>query len=224
VAINTTIPRTRRALLGAGLGAVAATVVGAVGRPLQVAAAGDDDSPVVVGGSYPDARTLTYLAISANDSDVLVVGSNPDLGHGGGTALRASSDSGNAVYATSYSGRGVFGSSVSATGVNGASTSGTGVQGISESGRGVYGQSGDLAIYGYNTGVGTAVLGYGQHGEGVRGHTTGSAKAAIVGHAYGSTTGVAGLSGGGNDPTLPTKTGVFGYSADGGGRGGQFAG
>jgi hypothetical protein len=131
---------------------------------------------------------------------------------------------------------GVRGRSPAGSGVIGSSTSGFGTQGISASGTGVYGQSDtNNAIYGFNTTSGAAILGYGQNGEGLRGHTTGASAAAIVGHAYTSTTGVAGISGPGGDPALPLNTGFYGTATGGAmaagvrgesttGRGGVFKG
>ena len=225
MSVDTTARRSRRALLGAGLGAVAATVAGAIGRPLPVVATpGNDHDQVVVGGAYPDARSSTYLANQATDDDVLVLGSNQDMGHGGGHALRAASESGDGVHATSYSGRGVFGHSVTATGVHGSSVSGSGVQGVSQSSRGVYGQSDTAdAVYAYSGSGGRGVHGFGQTGEGVRGDSGGATVAGVVGHSYASATGVVGITGA-SEPAVPAKTGVFGYSGEAGGRRGQFAG
>jgi hypothetical protein len=121
-------------------------------------------------------------------------------------------------------------------GVFGKSGPGIGVQGISSSSYGVYGQSDtSYAVYGYNDSSGTAILGYGQNGEGVRGHTTSSATPAVIGHSFTDTTGVVGFSGGATEPSIPKKTGVLGVANQdavsvgvrGGsptGRGGVFSG
>ena len=54
------IRRSRRAVLGAALGATAATVATAVHAP-RVLAAGDDGATVVIGGSYPNAMHATEI-------------------------------------------------------------------------------------------------------------------------------------------------------------------
>ena len=58
---------TRRSLIGAGVGALAALVAGALGRPQAVLAEGE---PMVVGGAYTDAHTETRLKNTVNDNTV----------------------------------------------------------------------------------------------------------------------------------------------------------
>lgn len=55
MAIDTITPRSRRALLGAGLGAIAASVANAVGRPAVSRAA--DDDPVLLGNHNSATET-----------------------------------------------------------------------------------------------------------------------------------------------------------------------
>jgi len=187
----------RRTILAAAAGGVAAATASLLTRSLPANA--DDGDIVVVGHGYVSATQTTINKTTSN-----------------GAAIRgtASAASGNA--------RGLYGEGdgASGVGVEGYAGSDTGAttgvkgQSTSQTGAGVYGQSdSDLAIYGYNTNSGTSILGYGQGGTGVRGHTTGSSAPAIVGHAYGTPTGVAGISGPGDDPVLPINTGVYGVAS-----------
>ena len=139
MAIDSTIPRSRRALLGAGLGAVAASVASAALRPLPVAAAGDDGAIIHVGDTFANAETQTTLANQANDNIVLYVASNSDSGHGSGTAVDGHSDHGKGVVGDSAHGIGVFGQCGSNVGVWGQSDSSYGVLGSSTSESSVYG-------------------------------------------------------------------------------------
>jgi hypothetical protein len=61
-AMSASVPvrRSRRAVLGAALGATAATVATAVHAP-HVLGAGSDGSTVVIGGSYPAAQSQTKI-------------------------------------------------------------------------------------------------------------------------------------------------------------------
>ena len=210
-----TTPRSRRAILGAGLGAVAATVATALARPLPVAA--DDDTDIMqVGGTYLDAQTQTTLSNKANNNTVLYVTSFPSLGHGGGTAVYGGSGSGIGVEGDSDSANGVYGHSVSGYGVIGNSDSGYGVVGGSNgSGNGVLGASN-----GSGTGVegdsdsGTGVFGDSGSHIGVSGVSGASNKPAVLGFSQGASTGVQGFSGApGPLPATPPKTGVYGYAA-----------
>ena len=97
------------------------------------------------------------------------------------------------------------------TAVSGTSHSGSGVQGISGSAFGVYGQSdSNIGVYGYSDSTGQGVLGFAEHGNGVRGNTGGASAAGVIGHSYSDTTGVVGYSGSNPEPVTPAKTGVYG--------------
>lgn len=67
--MNTSVPRSRRAILGAGLGAVAATIASAV----PVSAAGDDGQPIDIGTTYSDVQSTTTLQNQTNDQPVLAL-------------------------------------------------------------------------------------------------------------------------------------------------------
>jgi hypothetical protein len=118
MAIDTTAPRSRRALLAAAFGAAAATVASAVARPLPTRAVYDSVSYAndVDGGVVLQASSIHKAG-------------NPNSGYGFG------------VYGTSTSGRGVYGYSKNGTGVRGQSVDWEGVQGESTNGVGVHAKS-----------------------------------------------------------------------------------
>ncbi|HEV8554891.1 MAG TPA: hypothetical protein VGR06_00650 [Actinophytocola sp.] len=230
--------QSRRALLGGGLGALAALVVQALTRPLPVAAAD------VVLGTTNTATTRTAIINSAaggtgflgqgaargvegrisGTSGFAVVGTTSQ---GNATAVRASNSAttGNAygVFATtsSTSGHAIRAVASATTGVAIAVDAETNapdavaVQGTAGgTGTGVVGQSqfGD-GVIGSSGAAGVGVRGRGQFGIGVFGETGFSGKAGILGEAA-SGTGVAGYSGSvGQDP--PVATGVYGQADQG---------
>jgi hypothetical protein len=233
MAVDPSTPRSRRAILAAAAGAAAATVVGAVAKPSQVRAAGDDGSIVHIGDFYADAQSQTTWSNQTNDNIVLWVASNPDSGGGGGQAIVGYSDHGTGVTGQSNgSGTGVYGTSSSSFGVNGASSSGIGVNGASTSNYGVRGSS--TSNYGVRgtSGSNVGVLGDSSSGPGVRGNSTGSVgvygesgstsgvsgqnssstEPAVSGWALGNAAGVFGLSGN-LAHAAKAKTGVYGYAA-----------
>lgn len=213
----------RRALLTASLGAGAALLAEAIGRPATARAA--DGDPLLAGESN-GASSTTSIINTTNDQTVLSV-SNGEMGstglsaaghsvgvhaggqlgllaEGGAEGVRATGGiygvTGRAtgtfhagVYGTSDSGWGIRGDSESDVGALGTSQSGVGVTGTSESSTGVYGGS-------------TA-------GTGVWGATGSQTAPGVIGWAAG--TGVFGASGGTNTlpDTPPVKTGVYGYAA-----------
>ena len=105
---SATAPTTRRALLGAGIGALLATVATALGRPPTARA---DAIPVTVDNENP-ATATTFVSNKVNDNDVL-----------GGVSTNA--------------GTGVIGISARSNGVKGTSDTGIGVQGRSNTDKGV---------------------------------------------------------------------------------------
>ena len=142
--VDTTTARSRRAILGASLGAIAATLAGGLARPAPARAT--DDDPMVVGGEY-SATSATKLTNAANASDVLV----------------GESTSGVGVRGSSATNDGMLGSSTSLAGVHGFAGAGSipapsaktgvygrcdidftsrGVSGASANGSGVYGTTG----------------------------------------------------------------------------------
>jgi hypothetical protein len=193
MALDTSTPRSRRAILAAAAGAAAATVVGAVTRPSLTRAAGDDGSIVHIGDFYANALSQTTWSNQSNDEIVLWVASNPDSGGGGGTAVVGYSDHGIGVQGQSNNtGVGVHGVSSGSTGVHGASSSYFGVYAESDSYIGIYGLSNSHT--------------------GVVGFSTATSQPASIGWANAGSTGVQGVSGA-SAPPAKAKTGVYGYAA-----------
>ncbi len=187
-------PRTRRAVLGAALGAAAATVASALGRAAPVRANNGD--AVTVGGSF-DGTNPTSITNSNGDGIVArntsaaasglfahaTAGSGPTYG----VFARSDSTAGTGVagvdYATDGSTRGVYGESRSADGAGvygtNLATSGNpkGVYGVStaQHGSGVYGHNSagsDAAGVLGNTTFGYGVLGKATSGIGVSAYAT----------------------------------------------------
>lgn len=145
MAIDTAAPRSRRALLAAAAGGLAALAANALGRPLQTRAA--DGQTVLVGAG----RTGTLTTSITNSTNGNVVFSA--VSTGGGIAL-----SGN-----STSSFGVQGVSTSSIGVDGQSDTWYGVRGVSGLKSGVYGFSeapDEAATVGHNNGESTGVFGF----------------------------------------------------------------
>ena len=187
MAIDTNVPRSRRALLAGGVGGLAALTASALGRPLPARA---DDGDIVRVGYWLMAESTTILDNATNAEPTL-------CGRGSfGDGLMGTSDASgrSGVYAvnTDAGGYGVYGEN-KATGSIGSLGSGTfgvrghvretgsGVRGLSPSGEGVYGTS--------STGIG--VRGGSTSGIGV--HGTSKSKAGVDGFSE-SATGVHGTS------------------------------
>lgn len=145
MAVDISSRRSRRSLITAALGGVAAAAAATLSGAQRVLAAGDDRSAIHVGDLYADIRSQTTLANQANDATVLYVASNPDAGHGSGTAL--------------------IGYSAHGTGVRGNADNGTGVVGQSNNEIGVNGVGLTFAVYG----SASDTSGVGAFGEGARG-------------------------------------------------------
>ena len=99
----TSAVQTRRALLGAGLGALATTIWSALGRPGPVRAEGQQ---VLVGGEYTDATSQTLIQNQTNAESVIVAQAGP-----GGTALVGIGSNSTGVAGSSSSGTGVYANS-----------------------------------------------------------------------------------------------------------------
>jgi hypothetical protein len=164
MAIDTSVPRSRRAVLAASVGGAAALLAQALGRPLAADAANGD--PVTVGGSFsgtaPTAITnSTGDAIQAINTSTTASGlfahATAATGVTYGVFGRANSVGGTGVFGVNYSATGITygvkgqadspngtavrGSSTQGIGVYGASDSAIAVRGSSQSSRGVYGSS-----------------------------------------------------------------------------------
>ena len=125
--VDTTTLRSRRALLGAGLGALAATVAGALGRATPAEA---DDGGSVLLGQINTAVHSTSIEASG-DNAIFALGTD----HSGVVGRSTSAD-------------GVAGESTSGTGVAGFSVKGAGVVGVSTKGPGgvFYGKTAQLQL------------------------------------------------------------------------------
>jgi hypothetical protein len=101
-------PRSRRALLGAGVGALVATAANALGRASPV---GANDENIQVGHTYTTATTETKLKNHANGNSVFIAettdpGGTGLVGIGGATGVAGSSANGLGVYAEGAHGEG----------------------------------------------------------------------------------------------------------------------
>jgi hypothetical protein len=131
--IDTSSPRSRRALLSAAAGATAALIAETVVPHTPAEAANGD--PLVLGSSTNTATATTRLFKSnaIPPFEVLFVETAEGIAiHG-----RSTSDTG--VVGESTTGFGVSGGTTRGFGVGGAATSGTGVSGLSDTGIGVQG-------------------------------------------------------------------------------------
>jgi hypothetical protein len=151
-------PQSRRVVLAAAFGGLAAALAGALGRPALVAAHDPDD--VLLGGDNT-ATTTTTITNAANGNDVFVVTSNA-----GGTAVGGVSGSSNGVAGFSTSGAGVFGHSNTFRAVLGTSVGNHGVDGWAKAAtgdvRGVFGHSdstGGTGVYGSATASSGSTIG-----------------------------------------------------------------
>jgi hypothetical protein len=195
MSLDTTVPRSRRALLAAALGVGVATVANALGRPTPVRA--NDPNDVVL-GTYNWAPTRTVIASDADDG---VAGSSSGSNMSGVYGVNSNAD-GYGVFgrnqsheATGYLGGpdvGAHGGG-SFAGVTGES-SGWGVIGSSESGGGVFGMSGQVAwvvepanagVWGVaeNNAASVGVYGYSSGGTGGRFGTSTGTALQVVGKA-----------------------------------------
>ncbi len=119
MALDTTTPRSRRTLLAATLGAVAATIAGAIGRP-EAARAGTDGDVVLGAENVAGSSTV----IRADIDGAALVGSNSEIG---GVGIQAWGESiglqaevpgppGNAIWAKAGWGDGGQGGAIRADG------------------------------------------------------------------------------------------------------------
>lgn len=137
VAVDATVLRSRRALLGAAFGALAASAAQALGHPAGVRAGSDGD--VVLGGENTSASTTKLWNLADNWFPVLWAQNTKGSGLQGSTSL----GDGVVGWTIDTDGSGVVGSADAGRGVSGEARAGTGVRGTSNlHGCGVYGRSG----------------------------------------------------------------------------------
>ena len=178
---TTEIPGTtsRRAILGAGLGALIATVASALGWTAEDAARGADGDPVLAGQAVvasaptehherPQVKSTNVFIAQSQDGTALFGGSTNPFGVAGfsknNVGVRGQSTNGDAVQGIATTTNGVKGTSESGIGVQGRSNTDKGVYGFSAAGTGVYAYSGGShAVWGYtdspaNAGAAVAAL------------------------------------------------------------------
>ena len=151
--------RSRRALLSAAAGAVAATAATAIAGPASALAAGDDGDAIRIGHNYPDTRATTTLRKHWNTTPVLDLENT----HQDGVALNAFSNSGQAANLGSQDGVAVYVNSGNDTAlvVTGGSSRGPAALFQAKGGPGVVAFApGYAAVVGANGGGGTGVLGF----------------------------------------------------------------
>ncbi len=199
-------PISRRRLLRAAGGTVAAGVGLAAGSTMAASPAGAAPGDPVILGASNDAGNSQTSVIAGRTGPVMFVSNvGPDVGLWGavspGTATGA--DEGSGVLGTRSDVRlahppaGVCGYSESDTGVAGVSRQNTGVSGESNSGYGVTGHSiTSHGVHGSGTGAGAGVFGLNDFGggSGVVGKTLGSLRAAVLGDSDDAGPGVRGVS------------------------------
>jgi hypothetical protein len=191
MAIDTASPRSRRALLAAALGAGAATVASALGRPAAVRA--NDPNDVVLGWANSADTETSITSITEHIDAFRGVASG--LGNGvtgvsvNGSGVRGEAEIGVSGESSSTGGTGVLGRSLALSGASygvrgdSTSTSGVGVSGKATATTGttigVRGETlspGGMGVVGYITNA--AGTGYGVHGQ-----TTGAAGYGVFGKA-----------------------------------------
>jgi hypothetical protein len=237
MAVQTPTPQSRRAILAAALGAGAATIASALGRPLPAAAANGD--AVTVGGTFAGTAT-TQISNGINSATVFEgisllsgIGVAGTSSSGNGVQGVSSSSSSAAVLGRSlasksgvqgFSGKGLADvppAAVADTGVHGTASAdlGTGVLGIGASTStsnsvGVIG-AGDTGVFGASGATGIGV--YGSVSNSVAPSVYGSA--GVIGQTDAGGTGVVGFTGL-TEHVPPPDTGIYGRS-DTGGAGGR---
>jgi hypothetical protein len=240
VADSTESRRSRRALLGAVAGAAAATVVGAVTRPLPTEASTDHanylnnetNANVLVARSlhqsgYPDSGKGT--AVEAQSSTGTAVHASNSSWPG--SAVLAESGEGFAVYATNNSSNQsticarnyhANGTAITAYGQPGdgilgeSAGGGTGVKGVSLGGTGVHGESDENGYGVYALSLG----GVGLHSEGpsdgVQGSCGNADHSGVWGDNTGGGWGVVGSTSSPSGSRVAAKVGVAGINRGGG--------
>ena len=198
--IDSSAPRTRRALLLGGIGGLAAWAASAVGRAAPVQA---DGETIHVGDSINTATLTTEIINTTNAATVFRAQSTLT-----GIGIRGQSDSNIGVLGGSNSGWGMQASPSTNSGIRATSTSGSGVDAESVNGFGVHavGSSGVSAL---GT-VGPAVIANSTVSHGITAFSSALDAVGIQGYSTANATGVQGSSG---SPTgVKPKTGVHGVA------------
>lgn len=158
MAVETSIaPQSRRAILAALGGGLAALIAQALGRPLPVRADHGQPGQDLLKNVTNSATATTRLSADLFASDVLEVANN--TGSGAGTAIRGTTHGATGVRGETQDGTGVHGLAKSVgVGVRGESWSSDGVEGVGI-GAGVYGTGGYGVMGDVDVG-GTGVYGF----------------------------------------------------------------
>jgi len=190
VAIDSSLPQTRRSILGAALGGVGVLIAHALGKASPVVAANDD--PLLLGRGTVATDNAATASTIVNSTAV--------------TALGAISATGTGLY-----GRSTGPGSSRSTGVIGATGDPIGVAPDTDE-TGVYGFSDDsvsaAGVWGDSI-SGTGVVGSGDWG------VFGTGAVGVVGSGDGAGNGVHGFSGDSTINVPPAGTGVHGYAGTG---------
>ena len=194
MAIDTTTPRSRRALIAGGLGGLLASV-GLLAKAPEVRAGSDGD--VVLDDTNTGSATTEINAASSNPAFRVIGGTVgiqgvADADDAAATAVAGHATTGVAVRGVATTGVGIVGASatpdipdpiVASTGVYGLSAAGVGVYGASDTGIGIYAAN--------NASTKAAIVAEGEPGTAIHGHANAGpvpASPALTG-LYGSATG-----------------------------------
>ena len=178
--VDTTVPRSRRAVLAAAVGGVAGLVAGSLGRPVPADAAAG--GPLIMGAANTAGTTNTSLTTSSTGTALLVTQ------NGSGTALRGSAVGPNSIagFFTAQNGTGVSGvtGNPNSYGVFGQNNGAAGTAGAMRAAGGTNNglvanttNGGKYGVLASNSGVssgGAAIRGDGGQNIGVSGFTSGS--------------------------------------------------
>lgn len=236
MSVDTTAPRTRRAVIAGAFGALLGSI-GLAAKPSAVLAGTDGDvvldatntaaGTTVING---DGSSPVFRVANADEDSVQAISANGVglLGGSGGTSFPSPIEPSTGVFGISVEGHGVYGASDSNAGIyaaNNASTvaaivaegdPGTAIHGHANAGpvpdspalTGIYGSADGTGVaIAASSASGLAVSAVSSEGRAVKGR---GAWDGVVGESSGDLSGVVGFSGSGDAPAGPAKTGVYG--------------
>ena len=236
MSIDTTVPRTRRAIIAGGFGALLGTI-GLSAKPAIVRAGTDGD--VVLDATNTAAGTTiingnggdpVFRVANADEDAVQAISANGVglLGGSGATSFPSPIAASTGVFGISVAGHGVYGASDTGAGVYAANNAsmvaaivaegdpGTAIHGHANAGpvpdspalTGIYGSADGTGVaIAASSANGLAVTAVSSAANAVRGR---GAWAGLIGESTGGLAGVVGFSGTGDAPAAPAKTGVYG--------------
>ena len=236
MSIDTTLPRTRRAIIAGGFGALLGTI-GLSAKPAAVRAGTDGD--VVLDATNTAAGTTiingngddpVFRVANADEDAVQAISANGVglLGGSGATSFPSPIAASTGVFGISVTGHGVYGGSDSGAGVYAANNAssvaaivaegdpGTAIHGHANAGP-VPASPALTGIYGSADGTGVAIAASSANGLAVSAVSSAAnavrgrgAWAGLIGESTGGLAGIVGFSGTGDAPAAPAKTGVYG--------------